>query len=141
MPGENRPLIPNSTQIPNVILDLVIPEIPEAEGKCLFYICRRTFGFHREKDRISFNQFIFGIKTRDGKVLDKGTGLSRPAVSEALRNLIKSEAIFVQESSRGNIYKINLDMDVEAVVKNIKWLRKLTRTSKESKPKQVKLLN
>ena len=50
-------LIPNSTQIPNVILDKIIPGIPNAEAKCLLYICRRTYGFHKEKDRISLTQF------------------------------------------------------------------------------------
>ena len=137
----SKKLIPNSTQIPNVILDYLIPKIPKAESMCLLYICRRTYGFHKEEDRISFTQFINGIKSKDGKQLDYGSGLSRPSVNEALKNLIKSNVISMRRDSKGNYYKINLEMDISKVVKKINQLRKLTESGKESKPKVVKLLN
>ena len=107
----------------------------------MLYICRRTFGFHKEEDRISFSQFINGIKGRDGKRLDYGTGLARPSVSEALKNLRQSNAIFVEKDSKGNYYKVNLEMDIDKVVKKVNQLRKLTNIGKESEPKLVKLLN
>lgn len=138
---ENNKLIPNSTQIPNIILDLLWPKLPEAEGKCLLYICRRTFGFHKDEDRISFTQFISGIKTRDGKVLDNGTGLSRASVSSALKNLAHSEAIFIEKNSKGNIYRINLEMDVDKVVQILYQFRIQTAFGIKNRPKQVKLLN
>jgi len=134
-------LIPNSTQIPNIIIDYLIPRIPEAEMRCLMYICRRTFGFHKEEDRISFTQFVSGIKTKDGAILDEGTGLSRPSVSRAINNLTRSEAIIMVPSSKGNYYKINLEMDVEKVVNLVNQLSKLTKSGKRSQPKVVKLLN
>ncbi len=134
-------LIPNSTQTPNVILDFVISRIPEAEGKCILYICRRTFGFQREEDRISLSQFVDGIIDRNGKRLDYGTGLSRPSVVEALKNLVKSEVIIPRESTLGRTYKLNLEMDPDEVVKKINQLRNLTKIGKKSKPKQVKLFN
>ncbi len=132
--------IPNSTQIPNIILDFLLPNLPEAEGKCLLYICRRTFGFQKESDRISFSQFENGIKKED-KILDMGTGLSRPTISGALANLGEAQAIFSRKSSKGNLYKINLEMNAEQVVKKINQLRILTKSGKKSKPKQVKLFN
>jgi len=145
---QTKSLIPNSTQIPNVLLDIVIPQISEAEGKCLLYICRRTYGFHKERDRISLSQFVDGIKNRDGKQLDCGAGVSRPAVVEALKNLIGSGLIKVIKTSGGNYYEIDLDIKIDVenpvdneVVKKVNQLRKLTKSSKESKPKQVKLLN
>lgn len=134
-------LIPNSSQIPNVILDLVLPRISEAEARCLLYICRRTFGFHKEEDNISFSQFEHGIKSRQGKQLDYGTGLSRPAVNIALQNLIKVGVVFVQQRSMGNRYKLNLHMDVDKVVNEINQLRELTRSGKSSLPKVVKQVN
>lgn len=145
---ENK-LIPNSTQIPNVISDLIEPRIPEAEMRCLKYICRRTYGFHKEKDRISLTQFVKGIIGRDGERLDYGTGLSRPSVVEALRNLAGSCLVKVVKTTGGNYYEINLELFVDKgvekvsdeVVKKVNQLRKLTRTSKEALPKQVKLLN
>lgn len=132
----DKQFIPNSTQIPNILLDFVLPELPAGEMRCLLYICRRTYGFHKEYDRISFSQFIFGISEKD-----KGCGVSRPVVAESLRNLEKAGAISIQKSKLGNTYKINLGMDPGEVVRKVNRLRKLTESSKESKPKQVRLLN
>jgi hypothetical protein len=76
-------LIPNSTQIPNVLLDLLCPLLRESEVRVLLYLCRRTYGFQRPSDHISLSQFVGGI-TRHGKPLDLGCGLGRSAVIEAL---------------------------------------------------------
>lgn len=141
MDEKTHNLIPNSSQIPNVILDLVLPRISEAEARCLLYICRRTFGFHKDEDNISLTQFENGIRTSQGRRLDFGTGLSRPAVNTALQNLIKVGVIFVQQRSRGNRYKLNLHMDVDKVVNEINQLRRLTRSGKSSLPKVVKQVN
>lgn len=141
MDEQKHNLIPNSSQIPNVILDLVLPRISEAEARCLLYICRRTFGFHKDEDNISFSQFENGIKTSQGRRLDYGTGLSRPSVNAALQNLIKVGVIFVQQRSKGNRYKLNLHMDVDKVVNEINQLRGLTRSGKSSLPKVVKQVN
>ncbi len=133
-------LIPNSTQIPNVVLDLLNPRLPDTEARVMTYICRRTFGFHKESDRISLSQFIGGIKV-DGKVKDYGSGSGRPAVVEALRNLTKAGAIFCTRDTKGNIYSINLNMDVDEVVRKTNQLRKQTRSGLKNKPKQVRLFN
>lgn len=138
---EPNKLIPNSTQIPNIVLDFLLPALPETEGKCLLYICRRTYGFHKDEDRISLTQFTDGITDRSGKILDNGTGLSRPSVVEGLKNLINAGAVAIEKNRNGNVYKIRLDMDIDKVVKNINQLRKLTSSSKKSLPKPVKLFN
>ena len=137
----NKKLIPNSTQIPNIILDFLIPRLPGAEAKCILYICRRTYGFHKEKDRISFSQFLNGIKNRKGEKLDCGSGLkSRSSVNEALKNLSKAGAIFIEKSTKGNLYEINLNMSVDKVVQKVNQYRKQTRIGTLNKPKQVRLL-
>ena len=136
------PFIPNSTQTPNMVYDFLISRIPGAEARCILYICRRTYGFHKKEDRISFSQFLNGIKSRNGKRLDYGCGLkSRASVNEALKNLIKSEAIFVKKDSKGNYYEINLKMNVDKVVQKINQFRKCTKIGLKNKPKQVRLLN
>jgi hypothetical protein len=137
MEEQKTPFIPNSTQLPNIILDKVFPLIPEAEARCLIYICRRTFGFHKGTDRISFSQFMDGIKDRRGVVLDYGTGLSRQAVAVALKNLAKADAIKVLKSRSGNIYEINLLMDVDKVVNLVDQSRELTRIGLRNRPKAV----
>jgi len=145
MDKEQSKLIPNSTQIPNILLDFIIPRISEAEGKCLLYVCRRTYGFHKERDRISLSQFINGIKDKNGEILDYGTGISRPCVVEALKNLTGAELLKTIPTSKGNYYEIDLnalvDKSPDEVVRRTNQLRELTRSSKENLPKQVSLPN
>ena len=134
-------LIPNSTQLPNILLDKVIPLIPEAEARCLLYICRRTFGFQKESDRISFSQFIGGIKDRSGKTLDYGSGLARASVYKGLMNLADAGAIMVRKTGKGNHYQINLHMAVDKVVQLVNQFSRRTKSGSASRPKSVQLLN
>ena len=134
-------LIPNSTQLPNILLDKIIPLIPEAEARCLIYICRRTFGFQKESDRISFSQFMEGIKDRRGVVLAYGTGLSRQSVSQGLKNLVRAGVVISTKNSRGNFYKINLEMPVDKVVNLVDQSRRLTKSGLKNRPKSVYLVD
>ena len=134
-------LIPNSTQMPNLILDLVIPLIPEAEARCLLYICRRTFGFHKEIDRISFSQFMKGIKDHKGVVLDYGAGLARASVYKGLMHLANAGAVLVRKTGKGNYYQINLHMDVDKVVQLVNQFSSRTKSGSGSRPKSVQLVN
>src|SRR5581483_4655381 len=78
---------PNTTAVPDQFFDELMPRLSEAELRCLLYIIRRTFGFKKEADSISFSQLVDGITTRDGRVLDRGTGLSKSAVARGLNGL------------------------------------------------------
>src|ERR671934_1406864 len=79
---------PTTTPVPDVVFDRFLSRLGEAELKALLYTIRRTFGFKKDKDPISFNQFLRGITTRDGRVLDEGCGISnRTALSKALKSL------------------------------------------------------
>src|SRR5688572_32766544 len=90
---------PNTTQCPDIYFDQVFPLLKEAELKALLYIVRRTFGFKKNRDPISFNQFLRGITTRDGRVLDLGCGIrDRTTLSRALKAL---EAMGVVVSDKG----------------------------------------
>ena len=59
-----------------------------SELKIVLYMVRRTIGFGKENDQIVLDQFCHGIKTRGGRQLDKGTGLSRRAAQSALDGLM-----------------------------------------------------
>lgn len=88
---------PNTTPVPDVVFDRLLARLGEAELKSLLYIIRRTFGFKRDRDPISFNQFLRGITTRDGRVLDEGCGVrSRTTLSTALKSL-EEKGIVVSE--------------------------------------------
>lgn len=120
---------------------MVFPHLTEGEIKCLLYVSRRTFGFQKEKDRISLSQFIKGITTKDKKILDHGAGVSRPTAVSALDNLVQCKLLIVDYTTKGNVYQINLNITPDEVVKNLNQLKILTKSGKETKPKQVKLFN
>ena len=114
---------PNTTQCPDVYFDQVFPQLKEAELKALLYIVRRTFGFKKNRDPISFNQFLRGITTRDGRVLDLGCGIrDRTTLSRALKAL---ETMGVLVSDKGvdergenvtTIYSLRFKETIERVV-------------------------
>ncbi|KKT02049.1 MAG: hypothetical protein UV80_C0006G0039 [Candidatus Peregrinibacteria bacterium GW2011_GWF2_43_17] len=74
-----------TTNIPNDLIDFFFPILNGAEAKIALYICRRTYGFHRRSDRISYKQFRRGITKKDGEVLDMGTELSCGTLNKVLR--------------------------------------------------------
>jgi Bacteriophage replication protein O len=104
---------PNYTQVPDILFDEQLPDLSGAELKVLLYIMRRTFGFKKEADNISLNQIATGIITREGTVLDRGTGLSKSTVQVALRGLTKKRIVLATKrasAERGNeatTYQLN----------------------------------
>lgn len=80
------------TPIANEILDeLVKLRIPASEKDVMFFVIRKTYGFHKKEDRISLTQF------------EKGILLSRVTVVKALKNLI-SRNILVKS---GLLFRFN----------------------------------
>ncbi len=88
---------PNYTQVPDDVFDVIAPELTEAELRVLLYIVRRTFGFKKDRDAISLTQMVEGIRARDGRVLDKGTGMSRRGVMKGCAGLIDKAIITVEK--------------------------------------------
>jgi len=91
----------------------LLPQLSGGELKVLLYICRRTFGFQKESDRISLAQIAHGITTKTGKVLDHGTGLCKRHVITALKTLEKKNIIItrtVDETGLNavNTYRLNI---------------------------------
>jgi hypothetical protein len=85
--------VPNSTQVPDTLFDELLSELSGAELKVVLYIIRRTFGFKRQSDTISISQLLHGITKKDGEVLDRGTGLSKPTLLQALKSLSERNII------------------------------------------------
>jgi hypothetical protein len=91
---------PNSTLVPDVVFDRLLTKLGEAELKALLYIIRRTFGFKKDRDPVSFNQFLRGITTKDGHIQDEGCGIrDRTTLSKALQSL-EQKGIIQSEKSR-----------------------------------------
>lgn len=97
---------PNFTPTPDVFFDEIAPNLTEAELRVLIYILRRTYGFKKRSDEISLKQLVDGITTRDGRVLDIGTGMSKSAVVRGLAGL-ETKGIIVaarnQSAEKGNL--------------------------------------
>jgi hypothetical protein len=90
-------LIPNTTQVPNILLDKVMPLLPEAPLKVLLAIVRFTYGFQKRSEEIG------------NKQLTRATGLSRSATIRAVAYL--GDLIHVKPGGPGkgsNEYALNL---------------------------------
>ena len=72
---------PNFTQTPNALFDEWLPKLGMAELKVLMVIMRKTFGWHKVRDRISLSQ------------LQKITGLERTHVCKGIKGLIEKQLI------------------------------------------------
>lgn len=89
----------NTTPVPDVFFDVLMPHLNEAQLKVMLYIIRRTLGFKKGSDAISLTQFRYGITTRSGKKLDSGCGLKNfTTISKALKSLEEMKCI---ESVKG----------------------------------------
>ncbi len=88
---------PRTWDFPMVINGWV-HKISGTEFKVLWYILRHTYGWQKNSDAISYRQFRYGIKKKDGEWLDKGTGLSFPAIKRAIDNLVKNGFIEVEKT-------------------------------------------
>ncbi len=96
---------PNFTQVPDELFDVLMPQLSDAELRVLLYIVRRTFGFKRDTDAISLSQMVSGITTRDGQVLDRGTGLSKATIARGLKGLREKGVILTgrnRSTTRGD---------------------------------------
>jgi phage replication O-like protein O len=128
---------PNTTPVPDEVFDVLAPRLREAELRVLLYIIRRTFGFKKESDNISLKQMVEGITTKEGKVLDTGTGLSKPAVTKAVQSLVKRKIVMAtnrrsfEKGDEPTTYKLNIQGSSSRNEAR-PVLTKLTRGSKPS---------
>src|SRR3954471_12655396 len=105
---------PRYTQVPDELFDELMAHLSGAELKVLLYIIRRTFGFKKDSDNISLKQICTGITTREGEVLDKGTGLSLSTVQIALKGLIERNCVLTarnrsrEKGDEATTYSLNI---------------------------------
>jgi phage replication O-like protein O len=119
---------PHYTQIPDQLFDEQLPDLSGSELKALLYIMRHTFGWRKDADKISISQIMGGITARDGRVIDRGTGLSKQAVVTALKGLEDQNIIVrTKRASQANGYEAtSYAVNVVPLSKN------LTRASQEN---------
>jgi replication protein O len=71
----HRIVQPNYTQIPNIIFDHWMNHLDSSTFKLLLFICRKTLGWHKNKDCLSL------------KKLEEGTHLSKTTITRCIREL------------------------------------------------------
>ena len=135
----NFSFIPNTTQIPNLAIDFLMANLPESEFKVLCYIYRRTFGFQKMGDYISLSQMANGLINKKGERLDYGTGLSRPTIIKAIKNLSRLSLIIIVKSRGTNYYKPVLDIDIDFILKKIPELSTSTTKKIKERFNQMKM--
>lgn len=93
---------PNYTQIPNIIIDYWMSKLNETQFKCLVTICRKTFGWHKQQDKISISQFV------------ELTGITERNVQKALDYLINiglviKELVFTKSGDQApSLFYVNI---------------------------------
>ena len=60
-----------------------------AEAKVMLFLFRKTYGYRKSADRVSFAQLERGTVASDGTIIDRGTGLSK---KEAMRDKVVEES-------------------------------------------------
>src|SRR5215212_4319178 len=89
---------PRYTLVPDVFFDVLAPGLTESELRVLVYIIRRTYGFKKRDDNISLKQMVEGIVTKDGVVLDHGTGMAKSGVALGIKGLLSKGVVVAQRN-------------------------------------------
>ena len=95
MSNESK-FIPNFLQVPNAVIDELLPDLTGAELKCYLVVIRKTKGWNKESDNNSISQFM------------NATGLSNSAVIKACESLVKYGLLIKQNGARNTgVYAVN----------------------------------
>jgi len=114
----------NYTQIPNVYFDEIMRKLSGSDNLVLMAIMRKTFGWHKEVDRISYSQII------------DVTGLSRGTVATTIKSLEEKELIKIIKKGQNNFYTVNVQEDSpeNELVQNLDQSNICTGTSLNFRP-------
>ena len=101
----SKAIVPNFTQVPNVVLDELAAKLSDSAFKLYVVLIRKTKGWDKERDAISISQF------------EKVTGKSRPTVVKAIDELIKLRLIKKTKCTKfGNEYELNLAFCIDGLL-------------------------
>jgi hypothetical protein len=108
---------PNYTQIPNIYFDEIMQILNQTENIVFLVIMRKTFGWHKKRDAISYSQImsLSGIK-------------SRSTISAALKGL--QEKGLIETLKTGQL--ISYTVSINGLVQNIDQSKNCTGTSPNS---------
>lgn len=91
---------PNYTQIPNVLLDYHLPQMKESELKVVMAISRATFGWHKDKVKLSLADIM------------QRTGLTRQGAHNGIHAGIERGVIAREQDGQGFFYSLVIDEEL-----------------------------
>lgn len=89
----------NFTRIPNHLFDEWMKTMQASSFIVLMAICRKILGWNKESDNISLSQ------------IEEITGLTRPVVIKAIKDLTKRKLIIKDQSGKINNYSLNISKE------------------------------
>lgn len=102
-------LIVNSTQVPNVMLDVLMPVVAPALWKIICCVARQTYGWQKKWDAISLTQAV------------EKTGLSKRCVIDGFADLVKADVLVLGEEGKyGQEYSLNSSCDMGSACELLK---------------------
>ncbi|WGM02941.1 replication protein [Arsenophonus nasoniae] len=117
------------TKIPNELYEeLIISDLTRNQAKVAHAICRKTYGFHKEFDRISDSQ------------LSELTKLPRQKVNKAKNELIAMN-ILIKSGNKIGLNKIISEWKIQVCHQNSDNLRNVTKAVTKSVTKSVTALS
>jgi phage replication O-like protein O len=123
-------LKPNFTPIPNVVFEKLMPRLSKAALKVLLAVARKTYGWGKERDAISFTQ------------LQRMTELGRSGVARGIRELDSLILVTRVPEHNCNEYELNIDVPTSELVFKMelvsKWNEFHYRQKASSKMKHTK---
>lgn len=100
----NKIIVPNYTQVPNVVIDDLAAKLSDSAFKIYVVLIRKTKGWERKRDAIAISQFC------------ELTGKSKPTVIKALDELINLGLIKKTKFTKyGNEYELNLSFSHDGI--------------------------
>ena len=122
---------PNYTQTPNILFDEIMRDLNGAELKVMLAVIRKTFGWHKERDRISLTQ------------LEEMTGLSRQGILNAIHGKKKEKSVIgglvnkgyikIIETKQGNVYELVVkEVDQQETASQLSRLEVVNKVDQES---------
>jgi phage replication O-like protein O len=122
---------PNYTQTPNILFDEIMRDLNGAELKVILAVIRKTFGWHKKRDRISLTQ------------LEETTGLSRQGILNAIHGKKKEKSVIgglvnkgyikIIETKQGNVYELVVkEVDQQETASQLSRLEVVNKVDQES---------
>ena len=88
---------PNYTQIPNVYFDEIMSTLNGSENLVFLAIMRKTFGWRKKKDRISYSQIM------------KMTGIAKSTTATTIKSLEEKGLIISEKHGQSVTYYVNVE--------------------------------